>query len=149
MESNKVRRLAPLTRLAHNQRLRWQPANYAGCGVIPLCNTSGATVQLKEFMRSIQSADWTKVILPAFDCYLAFAVRERTSVFRSEHGAADLGNSKPFFRGHILPFVRSAIWQFSCVHERTEECKIEGHNSQSLFCQNADGYQPFNEEGGP
>jgi len=53
----------PLTRLARNQRLRENRQTELVGEVIPLCNTSGAGVQFKEFIVAIKRAFVTRVVL--------------------------------------------------------------------------------------
>jgi len=51
----------PQTRLARKQQLRGTGCR-ANCEVIPLCNTTGATVQLKKSIEVIHARRGTKVI---------------------------------------------------------------------------------------
>lgn len=63
VENNRVRRLAPLTRRARNQRLRWTgKLCWVRSGSSIEQGRSG--VQLKEFMTAIRAGNWTEVTLP-------------------------------------------------------------------------------------
>lgn len=81
----------PLQGGARKQHLRGTGRG-ASCEVIPLCNTTGAPVQLKKFIAVIHPSRVTEVTLFSPKVHVAIAVSALSSVRSS---AASVGNSAP------------------------------------------------------